>query len=157
MQNKLQELKSEYARILGTAKAPFPKPKIKIAKAAVPFPVVDNGKRTVVLNGITLPIYRSDHQSVQDFVQQTLNTLFGNKLLSANEISLLQDKEYCKNTFYIQFSLLEKDFSKTIIKGHSRYWADKIDEFYVCSQWWKKHFDIYDMKIASWLVSLEKK
>ena len=33
VQNRLQELKSEYERIVGTAKAPFPKPKIKIAKA----------------------------------------------------------------------------------------------------------------------------
>ena len=128
------------------------------AKAAVPFPVVGNGKRTVVLNGITLPIYRSDHQSVQDFVKQTLNTLFGNNLLSANEISLLQNAEYCKSTLNLSFPLLEKDKFKVFPDGHRRYWAKfKVGGFYVCNDWWKDKFNTYDMKIASWLVSLEKK
>ena len=130
------------------------------AKADLPVPIVKDGKTTIVLNGITIPIYRGDHQSVQDFVQQTLNILFGNNLLSANEINLLQDKKYCQNTFGISYPLLEKDKGQTYDnKGRLRYWAEKtfkIGEFYVCSQWEKKNFDTYDRKIASWLASLEK-
>ena len=132
---------------------------VNVAKTALPVPIVNDGKKTVVLNGVTIPIYRGDHQSVQDFVKQTLNILFGNNLLSFNEISLLQDAGYCKNTFSLSFSLLEKDSSRLFPDGHRRYWAEKtfkIDEFYVCSQWHKKKFDTYDRKIASWLTSLEK-
>ena len=120
-------------------------------------PKISTDKRTVVLNGVELPIYRSGYQSVQDFVKQTLQTLFGNKILTNNEIMLLQDKQYSQKVFDIQFPLLEKNHANTIDNtGHSRYWSNfRVDGFYVCSQWWKQKFDIYDRMIASWLVSLE--
>ena len=128
------------------------------AKAAVPLPIVKDEKKTVVLNGIIIPIYRSDIQSVQDFVKQTLNILFEKNLLSENEISLLQNAEYCKSTLSLSFPLLEKDKLKVFPDGHRRYWAKfKVGGFYVCNDWWKEKFNIYDIKIASWLVSLEKK
>ena len=120
-------------------------------------PKISTDKQTVVLNGVELPIYRSGYQSVQDFVKQTLQTLFGNKILTNNEIMLLQDKQYSQKVFDIQFPLLEKNHANTIDNtGHSRYWSNfRVDGFYVCSQWWKQKFDIYDRVIASWLLSLE--
>lgn len=119
--------------------------------------VIASGKTTVTLNGVTLPIYRSDYQKVQDFIKQTLKTLFEKRILTSNEIMLLQDKQYSQNVFDIQFPLLEKNHANIIDNaGHSRYWENfRVDGFYVCSQWWKQKFDTYDRMIASWLVSLE--
>lgn len=120
-------------------------------------PVATNGKKTVTIKGIVLPIYRSPYQKVQDFVKQTLETLFHNNLLSSEEIKRLQNEDYCKQTFDIQFPLLESDFQKTIVAGHSRYWTTfRVNEFYVCSQWWKQNFKLYDEKIAIWLRNLER-
>ena len=115
-------------------------------------------KQSINFNGIMLPIYRNDNQSVQDFVKQTLTTLFKNNLLTDQMISLLQNKKYSTNNFGIQYSLLEKDSAK--IKddqGNLRYWKKfKVGKFFVCSQWWKDKFDLYDSLIAQWLCSLVK-
>ena len=131
------------------------KPKHKINAKSV----IDKGMKTIIIHGIELPLYRSKGQSVQDFVQQTLETLYYNNLLAENEIKLLQDKEYSKHTFKIQYPLLERDFAKTKDDtGHSRYWTRdfRLGNFYVCSQWWKQYFDIYDEKIANWLIGLRR-
>ena len=128
----------------------------------IPIPL-EYGKTTVSIKGTTIPMYRSENLSVQDFVKQTLNTLFAKNLLPSEEITRLQDEEYCKKTFSLQFSLLQKDWNKCVFvtkdtgKVHIRYWSNfKAGGFYVCSQWWKAHFSEYDRKIASWLVYLEK-
>ncbi len=132
-------------------------PIIKNFDSSVKKNVIESGKITVNLNGTTLPIYRSDSQKVQDFIKQTLKILFDRKILTSNEILLLQDKQYSKDVFLLDFPLLEKNHVNTIDKtGHSRYWENfRVDGFYVCSQWWKQRFDTYDEKIATWLISLE--
>ncbi|MBR3519768.1 MAG: hypothetical protein IKN77_06605 [Paludibacteraceae bacterium] len=127
-------------------------------------PQIDSGKRTVTLNGTTLPIYRSEKQPVQDFVQETLTTLFKNNILTNEEIVLLQDKKYSKENFGIQYSLLVKNYEDTFEvtkngKKYSRYWTWKKcnvnNKFYACSQWAKNSFDTYDKLIAQWLINLE--
>lgn len=119
-------------------------------------PQIADGKRTVTLNGITLPIYRSEKQSVQDFVKETLTTLFKNNILTKEEIDLLQDKKYTKKLFDINYPLLEKNEKKRHdSKGYPRYWKDKINGFLVCQEWGKKA-DHYDKLIAQWLVKLGK-
>lgn len=132
-------------------------PVIRNLDTTVKKAVIASGKTTVTLNGVTIPIYRSNYQKVQDFIKQTLKTLFDKRILTSNEIMLLQDKQYSQNAFDIQFPLLEKNHANTIDNaGHSRYWENfRVDGFYVCSQWWKQKFDTYDRMIASWLVSLE--
>lgn len=122
--------------------------------------VARDGKEDVVINGISLPRYRDSATSVQDFVKQTLKTLFDNNLLSTEEIKRLQEKEYCQRTFGIQFPLLQKEWKNCFDgAGKPRYWgyspSKKIGGFYVCSQWWKHHFSMYDLNIANWLTALE--
>ncbi|MBR2261403.1 MAG: hypothetical protein IJ916_06850 [Paludibacteraceae bacterium] len=125
---------------------------------------IADGKRTVTLNGTTLPIYRSEKQSVQDFVKETLTTLFVNNILTNEEIVLLQNKEYSKKTFGIQYPLLVKNDKDTIIvtkngTEHSRYWKRNnynVGGYYVCSEWQKPYFNTYEESIARWLIKLEK-
>lgn len=131
----------------------------EIKKTSLNFnqPIVADGKTTVTINGIVLPIYRNSNQKVQDFVKQTLETLFSNNLLPVDEIKRLQNKEYCDQTFNIKFPLLESDSRKITISGHTRYWTNfRVSGFYVCSQWWKQLFDTYDKRLADWLRKLEK-
>lgn len=121
-------------------------------------PVIpQDGKTSVTIKGVTLPIYRSSSQSVQDFVKQTLTILFSKNLLPQEEIIRMQDLRYCQRTFGIQHPLLEKDARNTIDNaGHSRYWSNfRAGGFYVCSQWWKGLFTRYEQGIATWLIGLE--
>ena len=117
-----------------------------------------DGKTTVTIKGVTLPLSRSSDQTVQDFVKQTLTTLFTNKLLPVEEIIRMQDLKYSQNAFGIQHPLLEKDSQKIVDgAGHLRYWSSfRAGGFYVCSQWWKGLFSSYESKIAEWLIGLEK-
>ena len=135
---------------------PTPLVKVKQSSKPVVNTMPKNGKVTVVLKGITLPTYKSSAQTVQDFVRQTVRTLLNNNLLSDGEIHRLQDKSYCRKTCYLEFPLLAKEWKNcTDPTGHVRYWVDKIGGFYVCSQWWKQRFPIYEQRIADWLKELE--
>ena len=115
-------------------------------------------KKSININGISLPIYRNDNQSVQDFIKQTLTTLFKNNLLTDQMISQLQNKNYSTNNFGIQYPLLEISSAKIRDnKGHLRYWTRfKVGKYFVCSQWWKDNFSLHDSLIARWLRSLVK-
>lgn len=136
-------------------------PIIRDSDSSIKKPKIDDEKRTVTLNGTTLSIYRNDNQSVQNFVKETLTTLFEKNILTDEEIVLLQDKKYSKETFGIQFPLLVKnyiDIFEVTKDGRkiSRYWKKfDVNKFYVCSQWWLDYFDNYDRLIANWLKKLE--
>lgn len=119
--------------------------------------ITGNASETVCIKGVKIPVYRSSEQTVQDFIKQTLRTLFDNNLLSSEEIKRMQDKDYSAKTFGIQFPLLQADFNKTVISGHSRYWTTfRVSNFYVCLFWWKGSSGVYDANIASWLRRLER-
>ena len=113
---------------------------------------------TVTINGYALPLNRKKTQSVQDFIKEIITILLKNHLLTDKEISLLQNKQYCIETFDIYYPLLEKKSSNLKDRdGHARYWTKfQVENFYVCSQWWKAKSETYDCKIKKWLISLEK-
>lgn len=127
-----------------------------------PLTKIGDEKRTVTLNGTILPVYRNENQSVQDFIKETLTTLFDKNILTDEEIALLQDKKYSKETFDIQYPLLAKNDIDIFVetkdgKKYARYWKNfNVNEFYVCSQWLKNYSNSYDKLIAQWLINLEK-
>ena len=133
-----------------------------IIRESSPLTKIGDGKRTVTLNGTILPIYKNDNQSVQDFIKETLTSLFEKNILTDEEIALLQDKKYSKETFGIQYPLLAKNYIDIFEetkdgKKYARYWQKfNVNKFYVCSQWWLNNFDSYDKLIAQWLINLEK-
>ncbi|MCR4713138.1 MAG: hypothetical protein K5751_02010 [Treponemataceae bacterium] len=124
-----------------------------------------DGKKTVTIKGVVLPIYRRGGSSVQDFVKETLKTLFSHNLLPIEELKRMQDLGYCSQIFDLKYPILQKEWNKCLYKSektgkiHPRYWGSdsskKIGGFYICSQWWKGNFPKYDEKIAAWLCSLE--
>ena len=100
---------------------------------------------------------KRNEESVQDYVKKVMHFLFNNRLLSQTEIERLQNREYCKKTFDLQFPLIRKIAEGyKDASGRGRYWASEIfgGEYYVCSQWWKENHPTYLLKLNRWLASL---
>lgn len=95
--------------------------------------------------------FSSGQEKIQDWVKRILNYLLSNNILKEDEIFYLHDKEYCKKNFDIAFALFVDDYENTIISRHPRYYSDRIGGYYVCSQWWKDKFGIYERDIKRWL------
>ncbi len=118
----------------------------------------DTLNETININNISIPLTKSEGESVQDFVKKIMRILLNNNLLSQQEIQNLQDKEYSKRIFYLQFPLIRnvRDGYKDT-SGRGRYWSKEIfgGKYYVCSQWWKDHHEIYLVKLKNWLKSID--
>ena len=95
--------------------------------------------------------------SFQDFVKSTLEYMFKYNLLWKDELNNLQNKEYCKRTFHIDYPLLEPDEQKIRDKSNNcRYWTRHKfnNEFYACSQWWRQNFHIYEPLFEEWIKKI---
>lgn len=103
-------------------------------------------------------LYKRDGETVQDYVKRLFPTLYNRNMLGEQILINLQDKDYCKEFFGIDFSLFESDNTKTRPGGHSRYYSNiRIGgKYFLCSQWWKSKFNIYETKLKEW-VSLHFK
>ncbi len=101
---------------------------------------------------------RMKTETIQDFIKRILTTLFAAELISKEEIELLKDKKYCKKTFFIGFPLLTEKIEEISFSGHNRYWTSKKfgGKYYVCKEWWKQNFNIYEEKIYNWINKLMK-
>ena len=110
------------------------------------------------IQGASIPVVKEPSESVQDYVKKIIRQLLNNNLLSSNEIENLQDKEYCKRTFALQFPLIRntsegyKDNT-----GKPRYYSREIfgGKYYLCSQWWKDKHPTYLIKLKEWLMLLQ--
>jgi len=114
----------------------------------------------IKIKGISFDLAPKKDESVQDFVKRTFSKLIEKNLLSDAGIKQLFDKQFCKETFGIQYALLQTDLKKCVDRtGHSRYWKKfKIaNTYYCCSEWWKDNFPLYTEKLAKWLESLKDK
>lgn len=106
-------------------------------------------------SGINLPTVKRENQSFQDFVKETLANMFEKNMLDDDEIARLQDKDYCKATFGIEYPLLIIDEEKIRDKkGHLRYWKGvkfNNGRFYACKEWWQDKFEEYEKRMAEWI------
>jgi len=100
--------------------------------------------------------YKKDFENVQEYIKRVLIVLYNLTLLTDNHLLLLQDKEYCKKTFGIKYSWLEKNKEKIKIKGHYRYYASRkiFDDFYITNDWWTTENGVHIEKIHSWINEL---
>ena len=112
---------------------------------------------SIKIYGVNVPLYKNNHETTQDFVKRLLKLLYNNDLLPEHEIKNMLNKDYCKETFDIQFPIIQNDSKKLKYEGHMRYWVNKIiGDYYVCSQWWKPKEDDYKEKISKWLTRIGK-
>jgi len=128
-------------------------------EAREPDPPVSSSNH-IRIGNISIPTTKSADESVQDYVKKVMRLLLNNEILTQDELRWLQDKEYCKKTFFLQLPMIRntaegyKDNT-----GRGRYWSKEIfgGKYYVCSQWWKDHHPTYLAKIGQWLERIEKK
>lgn len=84
----------------------------------------------------------SNEEKITEYVKNNVFSVLESNLLSREEIQALQDKNYCKQIFDINFPLLNKKIKDA--KGYVRYYTNSIwvygEEFFVCSQWFKGSF-----------------
>lgn len=98
---------------------------------------------------------RDKNETTQNYVKRLLPLLDKAGVLSNYVLGQLQDKDYCKLTFNLSFSLLEKNKNNIIVSGHCRYWTNyRFKNYYVCSQWWKELSYDYTCRIYKWLEQL---
>ena len=117
-----------------------------------------NDSRDIVIKNIVIPKFNNKYEKLQDYIKKVLHLLFDNNLLPDAEILKLQDIEYCKETFYLYYPLLEMDYRKTNdANGYLRYWKKLFgNKYYVCKEWWKQNVDIYYNKFYKWLKYISK-
>lgn len=95
-------------------------------------------------------------KNLQDFVLYTIRRLLENNAISEEELINLQNKNYCKKAFNLDFPLLTKN--PNVYQHdthHSRYYAKEtffIKDFYLCNHWFKQ-----DSLFSEWLISLSVK
>ena len=115
---------------------------------------IDTNTKPIDVNGISIPTHPID-EIFQNYIKRIMHLLFDNSLLTEDEILNLQNTEYCKNTFNLQFPMLVKTDGNF---DRRRYWVTVTfnnNQFYVCSQWWPDHFPKYQECIINWLNSLQ--
>lgn len=98
-------------------------------------------------------------QTIQDWIKRVLTYLFENNLVSKNEIELLHDFDYSKETFGIAYPLLADNYSEIFDRSNKpRYWTTwkLLDRYYVCSQWWLALSDTYEQNINKWIIKILK-
>mgnify|MGYP007069954241 CR=1 FL=1 len=96
------------------------------------------------------------HKNLQDFVKYTLQKLLETNSLSEEEIKNLEDKEYCKDTFNLNYPLLSRDrFAYAEDKNHPRYYAKSgffVQGYYLCNHWFEDNEDFF----SKWLMEISK-
>jgi hypothetical protein len=131
------------------------KPPVQIKKTGKIKTPVDNEilNKKINYKGNAIYFKKNDNELFQDFVKRVIEFMFNHSLLSENEINLLKTRDYSKETFGIDFPLLQNDVKKITIEGHSRYWK-RINFggiYYCCSQWWLSKMSEYEPLFANWM------
>ncbi len=121
---------------------------------------VDNKNSTMQYqskNNAILPfelLFKKEEESIQKYVKRLFTLLYDNNYLDDKTLIMLQDKIYCRLAFGIDYPLLITDAREIKDKkGHNRYWTKfKLnDTYYVCSEWWKDKFHIYEQLLHDWI------
>ena len=106
---------------------------------------------SIIINNQHYNLYKN----LQDFVKFTIRQLLENHSLSEQEMKNLEDKDYCKETFNLNFPLLSKDrFAFAEDRNHPRYYAKEaffVKGYYLCNHWFDQ-----DEEFSNWLKSLSK-
>lgn len=91
-----------------------------------------------------------EKEKIGKFVQKEFKKLINNDMLSAEMLNNLQNSEYSKETFNIQFPILKKVTDNSNIKeeininGHARYYANPIQNYLLCNHWYENHRDDFN-------------
>jgi len=86
-------------------------------------------------------------------VRTTLREMVNAQLITSDRLRLLQDANYCKNTFDINYPFLIKVVhgvplsNQRKINGYDRYWSEPItinnERFMICNDWYERNKSKY--------------
>lgn len=116
-------------------------PTITNTKNSKPRTTINSDKRTV------------KNMAIGQFVQHCFRDAYSKNLISENEILNLQNPEYSKTNFNLNFEVLRyKTRSTTDFNGRNRYYKRELfcDNYYLCSQWITAQWDLF----LSWLYKI---
>ena len=117
---------------------------------------------SVLIGGYEFELFPREGEKIQEHVKYTMERLLSKNLIPNCEMKrLLNDKEYCYQTFGIcfkfthwtaKYTLLCKDVTKLHCEELKKYWVDKIAGYYICSQWYQS----LAPNFANWLIALSE-
>lgn len=103
----------------------------------------------IELNGPVKSLITEAQMKIGLLIRTALRKIVSTDSLSEEQIRLLQDSKYCKNTFDINYPLLKKVISGATpsaqrkINGYDRYWEEPIcingEKFFVCNDWYERN------------------
>lgn len=91
-------------------------------------------------------------ETIQNWVKRIVSYLLKNHVLTQQEMRWLHDRDYSFRTFGIGHPLFVDSETQIRVGGHLRYWTEKIEGVFVCSQWWKDNDSKYEQLIRQWLA-----
>lgn len=98
-----------------------------------------------------ITINGQQHQ-LQNFVIHAMKLLMRANAISADEMTHLQDSDYCRQTFNLHYPLLSSDFAAfRTDESHSRYYAQETffeNNLYLCNHW----FDENSEPFLNWFL-----
>ena len=97
-----------------------------------------------------------DGMKIGQFVQYNMKKLFEKNLVSQDEISNLQNKDYSKKVFDQNYEVLRSsDKEITGVDGRNRYYANEkfFGDYYLSSQWVERHWKPF----RNWLDKMNNK
>lgn len=100
---------------------------------------------------------RRENETTQQYIRRVLYNLFRENKISDSELEKLHNKNYCQQTFGINYPLLFDTREASFLGNGYRSWSDTISNYYVCSQWNDKRCrQIYEDNIVEWINRLNR-
>lgn len=123
---------------------------------------IDKNTTFNAINNLKKPVLtvKSDVSEIKigELVRQSFIKLSNDNILPDLMIKQLQNADYCKSTFNINYPVLKLiDFSSNIseqrkINGRDRYWANPYydNKYFICNDWYDKNRYFFD----KWLMTI---
>jgi len=95
---------------------------------------------------------------IGEFVQKEFRNLIENDSLTSEMLINLQDLEYCRKIFHMNYPVLkavqnqQNIGQERLINGYARYYAKPIDNFLLCNNWFEHHRS----NVLQWILMVKK-
>jgi len=110
-------------------------------------PTTESTPKTTKVKRVTsTPKRQIANMSIGQFVQHCFRDASSKNLISETEINNLQNPEYSKSTFYINFEVLRyKTRSTEDHNGRGRYYKRELfcNNYHLCSQWIEPQWELF--------------
>lgn len=95
---------------------------------------------------------KQSDEKIGEYIRGAMRELFYQEILSPEVVNDLKDKKFCKDTFGLDFPMLEESESKLYDgKGKLRYWKDIFGgKYYITNHWFEPQRELFD----AWLKKI---